>query len=85
MLTDVVRADRDGEISGGKDEYRQVRPEKTLCAGKNPESLSLISYLQTGAWQGRTCVGGWKRRAEGGWERGRPSEGRFEHCRDIKK
>ena len=41
MLTDVARADKDGEISGGKEEDRQVRPEETLCVGKSPECLSL--------------------------------------------
>lgn len=41
MLTDVVRADKDGEISRGTDEDKQVRPEEILCAGKSPECLSL--------------------------------------------
>lgn len=41
MLTDVVSVDKDEEISSGEDEDRQVRPEKTLCAGKSLESRSL--------------------------------------------
>lgn len=41
MLTDVVREDKDVEISRGEDEDGQVRPEKTLCACKSPQSLSL--------------------------------------------
>lgn len=41
MLTDVGSADKDEEIPRGEDEDKQVRPEKTLCAGKCLESQSL--------------------------------------------
>lgn len=57
MLTDVVGADKNGEIIRGEDEDRQVSPQKTLCAGMKPRiPFSLISYLQTGAWQDRSCT-----------------------------
>lgn len=41
MLTDAASADKDEEIIRGEDEDKQVRPEKTLCAGKSLESQSL--------------------------------------------